>query len=642
MEHTASDAPPAIEPLFVSPVLLAHVRKLLASLGVDKVISYRSAQALVPSTISRIRSTMILRRSDIDALHTPDDYSSMLLRINRHPSGSSLAMGFRVLGRMRDEGVEFSALRQLNQAMWFYSQHRQLSPLWKTYMQIVRTCGTINVLTYNHLLNAFGEVDFKLVSLLLTQMKAHGVEPNTITYNILLRLLAKQNNLSEMLSVYRTMVNWDDPATGQEARKTAALPSKYTYATLMHMAAKVGHFELLERFRTLMQRNNVPDNAVSYTILINATKLPPADPMRVEPWRDRPPMTEQARRAYDDVMALDRRLLGEMQQKSIAPNHYTYTSLMDRAFKCGGQRQALDYYEQMICAGIEPDIVTYGALYYGLSLTDAMALGDKFHREMEGRQITGGLAFNTIVAYAKSQHGQHHQAIRILEPYLRAGKLDVKAAATLLMCYARARNLNAALRAWRRMLLEYGVAFANRVHRPLLMAFARRGETRVVRWLFSRVARVQNTTIMPAEMIYALLRSYARGGKAKDAVALWRQASYLGIAFTAPMITQLFMACSVGRDGESLSAVEADMEAARIELNGYHLSVLIVGLARVGQPDRCRAIYIRARQRNIWLKKWVVQICANAGINLKQAYWDHQNSIGSSSGNEDDSKQCAS
>ncbi|KAI8050281.1 hypothetical protein BDF22DRAFT_696421 [Syncephalis plumigaleata] len=618
--------------LAVLPELSDYVQQILVSKGVDQTISVKHAQSFVPSAISRIRSTMILRRSEIEALERANDYSRMIFKINRMPSNNSLAMGFRVLRRMRDQGVRFHTLSQYNQLMWFYSQHRQISPLWKTFRNILRVCGTVNVITYNHLLNAFGEADFKVISLLLNQMKTHHVEPNTVTYNIVLRLLAKQDNLTEMLKVYQAMTDWQHSTTDEEiSRKTSSssasvLPNEYTYTTLMHTAAKLGHTELLERFTMLMQQNNIASNAVSYTIRINATKLPPPDPMDVEPWRDRRPMSEETRQQHRDILDLDRQLLNEMQDKCITPTQHTYTSLMNRAFKCGHQGLALEYYVQMIRAGITPDIVSYGTLYYGLGLANDIGMAEQYHLEMRNQLIPEGLTYRTILAHVKSRHGYHRDAIRILEPYLHAGQLDVKAAATLLTCYARARNLNAALRAWRRMLLQYGVVFANQVHRPLLMAFARRGETRVVRWLFSRVVCVQNTQLMPMEMIYALLRSYAQRGQAKDAVDLWRQSLYLGIEFTPSMITQLLMACSVAQDAELLAIVEGDLKTLEISLNEYQLSIFIVGLARTGRADLCKALYRQSLECGLWLKEWVHLACGNAGVHMHDIYFMYNGS----------------
>jgi pentatricopeptide repeat domain-containing protein 1 len=593
-------------------------------MGVDQTISVKHAQNLVPSAISRIRSTMTLRRSDIEALETPNDYSNTIYKINRTPSNNSLAMGFRVLRRMRDQGIRFNTLSQYNQLMWFYSQHRQISPLWKTFKNILRIYGKVNVITYNHLLIAFGEANFKVISLLLNQMKAHHIEPNTVTYNILLRLLAKQDNLMEMLKVYQVMTDWRHPTTNEESsQKTSVsiLPNEYTYTTLMHVAAKLGHTELLEKLNTLMQQNNISENAVLYTIRINAMKLPLPDPMTIEPWRDRRPMSEETRQQYNDILNSDKRLMDEMQEKRITPTQHTYTSLMSRAFKCGQQKLALEYYIQMICAGISPDIVSYGTLYYGLGLTNSLEMAEQYHQEMRNQFIPQGLIYKTILAYVKSRYGYHRDAIAILEPYLFAGQLDIKAATTLLTCYARARNLNAALRAWKRMLFQYSVTFANKVHRPLLMAFARRGETRVVRWLFSRTICVQNTQLLPEEMIYALLRSYAQRGQAKDAIELWRQALYLGIKFTPYMITQLLMACSVGRDIESLAIIKGDLKTLEISLNEYQLSVFIVGLARTGQADLCKELYRQSLERGLWLKEWVHLACGNVNVHLHDIYF---------------------
>ncbi|KAI9590987.1 hypothetical protein BDF19DRAFT_456807 [Syncephalis fuscata] len=591
----------------LSPELVNYIESMLESMGANKMISYKEA-------------INALNRKDIELLSQPDEFSALLLKINRHPSSSSLALGFRVLGRMRDQGIKFTTLRQFNQLIWFYSQHRQLSQLWRTFLRVLRICRTANIVTYNHMLNAFGETDYKLVSLILNEMNRQHIKPNTTTYNILLRLLSKhQDNFAQMLQIYQTMTN----NTNEMA---ATQPNHYTYTTLMHAAAQAGHTELVAKFRAIMQQNNVPENTVSYTVLINATPLPPRDSISIEPWRDRPPPSQHRQLECTLVLGQDKRLFEEMQRMDIIPNQYTYTSLMDRAFKGGNQELALDYYAKMVGGGHEPDIVGYGALYYGLGLTGKIEMSEQFHREVRERFLTEGLKYKTIRAYTRSQYGHHRDAIDILKPFLKTNQLDVVAAITLLIAYARARHLSAALRAWRKMLFQNGIEFANQVHRPLLMAFARRGEIRVVQWLFSRVAHLHRYSLLPNEMIYALLRAYARRGRATEALDLWRQSLHLGIVFTPNMITQLFIACSVGRDANSLAVIEADLATVQVSLNGFHLSTWIVALARVGQIERCRDLVDHSLRHDIWLKSWVRLACKSAGVNVDDIYIAHNTS----------------
>ncbi|RKP10358.1 hypothetical protein THASP1DRAFT_27842 [Thamnocephalis sphaerospora] len=614
-QHTSATVPqPNVEPVRVvpSPELTARIERLLGEVrstnpaprqpSAPLGVRYSSHTAAERDDLARRES---FYNAQLEKMTLDSHFAQALYRINASRAPNGYERGLRILERMRERRVTFKRSTHYNHLLWFFRKYQMLPELWKTFCDMRASGMPVTVVTYNNLISAFGARDLELAGMLVSEMADVGLLPNTTTYNIILNLLSQRNQLSDMLELYENMM--------QHADAHAVAPNEYTFSTLMHAAAQMGRLDLAKRFHEEMRSRNVPENVVSYTVILNA------DNSALVP-RLSDDCTPKAVHTRHRVARRDQALVSEMKNRAIMPNNFTYTSLIARAFRTGDRKRALQHYTEMLSAGIKPDTVTYGALIHALGRERRFDEVDRICERMRRERVEESIELFTIIAQSLILRSEFRAASKTLEPFLRIGQLDAVAAVTLLLSYTRAGRLKEALQAWRQMLVVQGAQLATQAYFPLMTAFARRGEVRVVRWLFASVTRLQPTALPTPELLTGLVHAFAQRGKPDAALAIWRQCQQLRISCSHRMVTFLFHAHGRHGDLTLLRATRNEVAQAGIVLNVRQTTALAVALARCGDPKESSRLLKELHGMDVHTRPWVLNICREFGVVLDRGH----------------------
>ncbi|KAE8660923.1 Pentatricopeptide repeat-containing protein [Hibiscus syriacus] len=204
--------------------------------------------------------------------------------------------------------------------------HRQLNSA--CYLNLARSCANTNDCTaliryvkqvselafpkntiiMNRIIFAFGECRQIEKSLyIFDQMKGFGCKPDVITYNTILDILGR---VDEMVNEFTTM------------KKAGFVPDFITYNTLLNNLRKVGRLDMCLLFFREMGDSGIEPDLITYREMIEAFG-----------------------RSGNTEIALS--LFSEMKQRKIRPSIYIYRSLVDILKKAGKMDLAMSFLEEM-------------------------------------------------------------------------------------------------------------------------------------------------------------------------------------------------------------------------------------------------------------------------------------------------------
>jgi pentatricopeptide repeat protein len=591
----------------ISPALSELIQRVLTEHEAERARKQTMLNEAAKKKMSRRRQEIYKQRQEfykqqLEKLNTGSQCSQALYRINSSRAPDGLERGLNILEHMQTRNIRFETNTHYNNLLWFYRKYEMLSEMWGTFNHMCESGIPITVVTYNHLVDAFGRKSLDLARMFITEMLKHGIFPNSTTYNMVLNLLSINGKFDEMLEMYKLMKSSELPGL---------TPNEYTFATLLHAASKARRMEFMEQLFADMKMQHVSKNVVHYTILLNAD-------YSLEDWKKWYKLGKVPKQIRDRVIERDGVLLKDMKDHDVAPNLYTYTSLMSRAFKAGDHELMLKYYSEMLSKGIRPDVVTYGTLIQAMSYVRKFEEVDQLYKHIQQEQVEESIALLTIIAQSWIMRGDHQKAMGFLEPFLRAGQLDAMAATTLLIAYVRTGRVRDALKAWKHMLIIQGAQLTSQVYLPLLSAFASRGKVRAVQWLFNTVAQRNHRHVSMEDLMSGLIKAYAHRGDPYMALEVWDQCLLANLACTSHMVSYLFYACAFRGNAKALAIIERKLAQVGITINAHHLPSLIVAHARCGNIEACRKWLKTAEELQIQLTPRVYNICRDAGVETQQ------------------------
>ncbi|PXF43485.1 putative pentatricopeptide repeat-containing protein [Gracilariopsis chorda] len=260
-----------------------------------------------------------------------------------------------------------------------------------------------NARTYNLLLRGLSagtgvedrDVAADRALLVVEQMKHQRIHPTTVTYNTLIRAFVFRNQIQQALQLYRRM----------------STPNRITFSHLMHAAAKTRDIHLAQNLlHHLEQLNERPNYSFmkSYLQLIaqvdgvqaafeHATRLAErfghvvvfgdvgsAEAVRMALIS----ACGKVRDVQAAFEALSHNLAGD-KGGLLAPL-YVSTVLMQVCLACGEPGRALEVFESLKQAGLQPNFEVYESLIYGLASYVRRAAYREWHSAQEGAQRDDG------------------------------------------------------------------------------------------------------------------------------------------------------------------------------------------------------------------------------------------------------------
>ncbi|OAY49097.1 pentatricopeptide repeat-containing protein At3g61520, mitochondrial [Manihot esculenta] len=254
-------------------------------------------------------------------------------------------------------------------------------------LELMTLGAALKVAPFNALLTGLGrDKDFNRMNEVMVKMKEMDIEPDVITFGIIINHLCKFRKIDEALEVFQRMNK------GQEVGGVSVEPDVVIFNTLIDGLCKVGRQEeglgFLERFKT--QKEWSP-NTVTYNCLIHGfckageieRGLQLFDEMNKE---GIVPNVITINTLVDGMCRNGRtasavQFLDEMQRKGLKGNAFAYASLINAFYHVNNIRKAMEIFYQMLREGFSPDAIVYYKLISGLSqarrMDDATSLLSK-------------------------------------------------------------------------------------------------------------------------------------------------------------------------------------------------------------------------------------------------------------------------
>ncbi|GAV82271.1 PPR_2 domain-containing protein/PPR_3 domain-containing protein, partial [Cephalotus follicularis] len=260
---------------------------------------------------------------------------------------------------------------------------------------------------FNAVLNACANLgDTKKFLQLFEEMPEFGSEPDVLTYNVMIKLCAKDDRkdllvfvleriiekeiplcMTTLHSLVAAYVGFGDIGTAEklvqamrEGRRDLCKilrdhPDHVTYTTVVSALVKAGSMDRARQVLAEMTRIGVPANRITYNILL---------------------------KGYCQQLQIDkaRQLLKEMADDAgIEPDVVSYNILIDGCILVDDSAGALVFFNEMRAKGIAPTKISYTTLMKAFALSGQPKLANKVFDEMlrDPRVKVDMIAWNMLV-----------------------------------------------------------------------------------------------------------------------------------------------------------------------------------------------------------------------------------------------------
>ncbi|KAJ1394206.1 Tetratricopeptide-like helical domain superfamily [Sesbania bispinosa] len=319
-----------------------------------------------------------------DSEFPPNDYTGVLVfgeLVKRERPGRSVADEEIVwlVTKLGEHGV-FPDTFKLTQLITKLCGKRKNGIAWELLHGLMTLGGTVEVeaASCNALLSGLGrEKDIQRMNKLLSEMEEMKIQPNVITFGILINHLCKARRIDEALGVFNKLRGKG------ENNRIGVEPDVIIYNTLIDGLCKVGKEEdglsLLEEMKT--ENKNRP-NTVTYNCLIDGFckvgKIDKARQLLSQMIEEGVQPSVVTLNTLVDGMCKHGRVnsavefFNDMKGKGLKGNAVTYTALISAFCGVNNIDRAMQYFDEMLGSGCTPDAIVYYSLISGLSIAGRM------------------------------------------------------------------------------------------------------------------------------------------------------------------------------------------------------------------------------------------------------------------------------
>lgn len=261
-------------------------------------------------------------------------------------------------------------------ALWMEMRATGIAPNERTYLSLITACEeggewrralsvfeemrssglSANVYHYSSLIAALGKGgQFERANEFYLDMRAQGVAPNAVCFGALLDAAAEQGDSHAALRIYR------------ELEEAKVRPNVVVLNSLLRALCGAGCWTDAEAVLARFREDGVTPDTVSWNTMISASE---SEQRAFELFK-----RAEAERASFDVVSYNAlihacedvdRAFGVFERMlasgGVAPDAYTYNTLIALAGKAGDVQQALQVTVWMRAAGLQPTDVTYSSL----------------------------------------------------------------------------------------------------------------------------------------------------------------------------------------------------------------------------------------------------------------------------------------
>lgn len=350
---------------------------------------------------------------------------------------------------------------QLSRSITDFCKNRKRDLAWDVLHVVMKLGGPVEAAPCNALLSGLGRHrDFDRMNILLSEMKENGIDPNLITFGILINHLCKFHRVEEALQVFEKM------SLGKENNGFSMKPDVVIYNTLIDGLCKVGKKEeglaLMEQMET---RHNCTPNVVTYNCLIDGfcksgeieASFKLFDKMKKEGVTP----NVVTLNTLVDGMCRHRRInqamqfLYEMQEGGLKGNIVTYTTLINAFCNANNINKALDLFDEMLKAECMPDPIVYYTLISGLCLAGRLDDAGSVVSKMKSAGFSLDLVCYNVLIDGFCKRNKLDKAYQMLKEMEEAGmKPDTVTYNTLISYFSKMGDLVTARRLMKKMRID--------------------------------------------------------------------------------------------------------------------------------------------------------------------------------------------
>lgn len=378
---------------------------------------------------------------------------------------------------------------------------------WNVLDDVMKLNGLKDVAPCNALLTGLGkEREFEKMNLLMRRMKDMDIQPNVITFGILINHLCKFRRIDDALEVFERM-------KGEKEAKVVA-PDAITYNTLIDGLCKVGRQEEGSSLMRMMRSDGCVPNTVTYNCLIDgyckSGEIEKAHELFNQMANEQVVPNVITLNTLVDGMCKHGRIssavefLREMQQKGLKGNSVTYTVFINAFCKVNNIDKAMEFFDEMFKAGCFPDSIVYYTLICGLAqagrLDDASFVMSKLKEAGFRLDL---VCFNILISEFCKRNKLDKANELLNEMELVGVKPDSVTYNTLISYFSRTGNFKLAHKFMKRMTKHEGLLPTVFTYGALIHAYCLNNNTDEAMKLFKEMSAASK--VPPNTVIYNIL-----------------------------------------------------------------------------------------------------------------------------------------
>ncbi|KAG6730129.1 hypothetical protein I3842_01G064200 [Carya illinoinensis] len=398
---------------------------------------------------------------------------------------------FGLVSKLLEHGV-FPDTFKLTQLITKLCRNKKIGRAWDVLHDVMKADGTLEAASCNALLTGLGRVgDFERMHTLMTEMKEIDIQPNVVTFGILINHMCKSRRVDEALEVFEKMKGVSDGLSVE--------PDVITYNTLIDGLCKVGRQEEgLTLMHQMRSENKCMPDTVTYNCLIDGFC--------------KAGEIERAQELFD-----------RMNKERVFPDVITLNTLVDGMCRLGRINSAVQFFDEMRREGLKGDAVTFTILINAFcnanNIDKAMEL---FNQMSKDRCSPDAIVFYRLIS-GLSEAGRMDDASSVVSMLKEAGFcLDIVRYNVLIGGFCRKNKLDKAYEMLEEM-EQAGVKSDIVTYNTLISHLSKTGN-------FATAHRIMRNMIkeglVPTIVTYgALIHAYCLNGKIKKAMKIFRDMS---------------------------------------------------------------------------------------------------------------------
>lgn len=380
----------------------------------------------------------------------------------------------------------------LSQIITMFCRLGKIDQAWDLVHELMRLGGKVDTVPCNALMTGLVKRhDFQRMNLLMKEMREKHIQPDVVTFGILINHLCKLRRVDEAIEVLERMKG--DAETGG----ISVEPDAVLYSTVIDGLCKVGRQEealvLMEKVKT--QRGRQPITSAYNTLIDGFCKVGEID------------------RSFE--------LFNQMISEGVEPNVITFNTLMDGMSKCGRVSSAFQLFNEMLGKGIKGDATTYTILITAFcnvnNIERAMKL---FEQMLESGIVSDATLYHSLIS-GLSQAGRMDDACSVVSQMRAAGfQLDLIGYNVLIGGFCRKNRLDKAYELFKSM-GESGVNPDLVTYNTLIAYSSKKGYFETAHGMWKKML---GDRITPNVVTYgALIGAYCELGNLFEAMKIYKE-----------------------------------------------------------------------------------------------------------------------